>query len=148
MLASRLRANSCGAEARRPRASADAPLPTPSFLEATMTRPSARARTGVALATVSILLALPPGEAAGQAVPTDPANSGPCSMSPAAVAAMFVGNSVTLDGVAKAADSTQVLAPNCGFFDWSEQMFLWLTSPAPAAYGGGNRIMFSPKFFT
>jgi len=69
-------------------------------------------------------------------------------MSPATVAAMFTTNTVTLNGVVKAADSTQVLQPNCGFFDWSEQMFLWLTSPAPATYGGGSRIMFSPKFFT
>jgi hypothetical protein len=61
---------------------------------------------------------------------------------------MFTGNAVTLNGVVKAADSTVILTPNCGFFDWSEQMFLWLTSPAPAAYGGGLRIMFSPKFFT
>jgi hypothetical protein len=27
-------------------------------------------------------------------------------------------------------------------------MFLWLTSPAPARYGGGSHIMFSPQFFT
>ncbi len=61
---------------------------------------------------------------------------------------MFQGNVITLNGVAKAADSTQNLVPNCGFFQWTEQMYLWLTSPAPASYGGGSRIMFSPKFFT
>jgi len=110
-----------------------------------MTRPEMRARLGVASAVTALLAG---GTAAGQAVPTDPAASGACSMTPATVAAMFDGNAVTLNGVVRAADSTQVLAPNCGFFDWSEQMFLWMTSPAPAAYGGGSRIMFSPKFFT
>jgi hypothetical protein len=48
----------------------------------------------------------------------------------------------------KPADSTVVLSPNCGFFQWTEQMFLWLTSPAPKRYGGGSHIMFSPQFFT
>lgn len=110
-----------------------------------MTRLRSRAHFAAVPATAALLLA---GTAAAQAVPTDPANIGACSMSPATVAAMFDGNHVTLNGVAKAADSTQVLAPDCGFFNWSEQMFLWLTSPAPAAYGGANRIMFSPKFFT
>ena len=27
-------------------------------------------------------------------------------------------------------------------------MFLWLTSPAPATYGGGSHVMFSPQFYT
>ena len=81
-----------------------------------------------------------------QAIPMDV--SGGCPITPATVAGFFVGNTVTLNGVAKPADSTQVLTPNCGFFSWSEQMFLWMLSPAPASYGGGSRIMFSPKFFT
>ena len=61
---------------------------------------------------------------------------------------MFESGSVTLNGVVKPANSTVALAPNCGFFSWTEQMFLWLTSPAPSRYGGGSRIMFSPAFFT
>jgi hypothetical protein len=115
-----------------------------------MTRPGARACVGATSAAASLLLAgmFLPTSAAAQTVPTDPANSGACSMSPATVAAMFTSGMVALNGVVKAADSTQVLAPNCGFFDWSEQMFLWMTSPAPATYGGGGRIMFSCKFFT
>src|SRR5690348_9413785 len=101
-----------------------------------MTRPGVRARVGATLAAAAATSLLAAGTAAAQTVPTDPANSGACSMSPATVAAMFQGNAVTLNGVVKAADSTQVLSPNCGFFDWSEQMFLWMTSPAPATYGG------------
>lgn len=38
---------------------------------------------------------------------------------------------------------------NCDFYQWAEQMFLWLTSPAPQTYGGGGgRIFASPAFFT
>ena len=81
-----------------------------------------------------------------QAVPTDA--SGGCPISPATVAGFFESGAVSLNGVVKPADSTAILAPNCGFFQWSEQMFLWLTSPAPVSYGGGSRIMFSPQFYT
>ena len=49
--------------------------------------------------------------------------------------------------MANPADSRIGPAPNCGFYQWSEQMFLWLTSPAPPAYGGGANIFDSPAFF-
>ncbi len=81
-----------------------------------------------------------------QIVPTDA--SGECGVESSVVAAMFVNGKADLNAVAKAADSTLQLEPNCGFFTWTNQMFLWLTSPAPASYGGTGRIMFSPKFFT
>jgi hypothetical protein len=81
-----------------------------------------------------------------QAVPMDP--SGGCPILPATVASFFESGSIKLNGVVKPANSTVVLKPNCGFFQWTEQMFLWLTSPAPARYGGGSHIMFSPQFFT
>ena len=84
--------------------------------------------------------------AAAQVVPADP--SGGCPIAAGTVAGFFEGGSPSLNAVAKPADSTLSLTPNCGFFQWTEQMFLWLTSPAPAAYGGGSHIMFSPKFFT
>jgi hypothetical protein len=84
--------------------------------------------------------------AQGQAVPLDAA--GGCPIPPAQVASFFETGVASLNGVVKPADSTAVLSPNCGFFQWTEQMFLWLTSPAPASYGGGSHIMFSPQFFT
>jgi hypothetical protein len=87
-----------------------------------------------------------PTKAHAQAVPTDA--SGGCPISPATVASFFESGAVALNGAVKPADSTVFLAPNCGFFQWSEQMFLWLTSPAPASYGGGSHIMFSPQFYT
>ena len=54
---------------------------------------------------------------------------------------------MTLNGVVNPANSLNAPQPNCGFYSWSEQMFLWLTSPAPAAYGGGGHIFDSPAFF-
>src|SRR5205085_269132 len=37
--------------------------------------------------------------------------------------------------------------PNCSFYQWSWQMFLWLTSPSPAKYGGGEHIFDSATFY-
>lgn len=84
--------------------------------------------------------------AGAQEVPTDAA--GGCPIAASTVDGFFVGGKSTLNAVANPADSTVVLTPNCPFFQWSEQMYLWLTSPAPAQYGGGSRVMFSPQFFT
>jgi hypothetical protein len=82
-----------------------------------------------------------------QVVPIDPQAA--CPISPSTFAAMFQSGTVTLNGAVKPADSTVNLTPNCPFFVWSEQMFLWMTSPAPKSYGGGGgRIMFSPSFYT
>jgi hypothetical protein len=97
----------------------------------------------LALSTTAIVTSRPLG---AQVVPTDAQPT--CPISPASFAAMFVSGSVTLNGVVKPADSTVNLVPNCGFFVWTEQMYLWLTSPAPASYGGGGRIMLSPAFYT
>lgn len=80
-----------------------------------------------------------------QTVPTDAA--GGCPIPAATVAGFFESGSPSLNGVVKPADSTAFLQPNCGFFQWTEQMFLWLTSPAPVSYGGGSHVMFSPQFF-
>jgi hypothetical protein len=102
---------------------------------------------GLSTATAAAALTLPPVVA--QSLPTDAQPL--CAIPPGQFAQMFESGSVTLNGVVKPADSTQNLDPpplNCPFFTWSEQMFLWMTSPAPRRYGGGGRIMFSPSFFT
>src|ERR1700680_2361487 len=78
-------------------------------------------------------------------VPTDAQNA--CPLSATEFASWFQSGSVTANGVVNPADSTQNLAPDCGFYSWSQRMFLWLTSPAPAAYGGGAHIFDSPTFF-
>ena len=81
-------------------------------------------------------------------VPTDPITSG-CSVSPTEFNTWFESGSVALDGVAKPANSvTFINQPNCSFYKWAEQMFIWLNSPAPPSYGGGGgRIFNSPAFF-
>ncbi len=101
------------------------------------------------LSTFAVLVSLtlltacppPPGE-----LPTDAQDA--CPLPSATFNTWFHSGSVMLNGVVDPADSTQSLAPNCGFYSWSERMFLWLNSPAPATYGGGGgRIFNSPAFF-
>src|SRR6266446_5604888 len=73
-----------------------------------------------------------------------------CTVSSATFASWFESGSPSLNGVVKPADSVAFTNPpqNCAFYLWSEQMFLWLTSPAPKTYGGGGgRIFDSPAFF-
>jgi hypothetical protein len=81
-------------------------------------------------------------------VPPDPVTTG-CSVTSAEFNGWFESGTVSLDGVVKPANSvTFPDAPNCSFYKWSEQMFLWLNSPAPPSYGGGGgRIFNSPAFY-
>lgn len=79
-------------------------------------------------------------------LPTDAAST--CTVAPATFATWFQSGSVALNGVVNP-NSAQFTNPiaNCPFYQWSEQMFLWATSPAPAIYGGGARVFSSPVFF-
>jgi hypothetical protein len=62
--------------------------------------------------------------------------------------ASVVNGQVVVNGIANPANSvTFPNSPNCSFYQWSYQMFLWLTSPAPPTYGGGDRIFDSPVFY-
>ena len=74
-----------------------------------------------------------------------------CTVTGAEFKSWFESGAVTLDGVVKPANSVQFPDPpagdNCVFYRWSENMFLWLTSPAPARYGGGGRIFNSSAFY-
>ncbi|MBV8978774.1 MAG: hypothetical protein JOZ13_15490 [Alphaproteobacteria bacterium] len=75
------------------------------------------------------------------------------STGPNSLGSWFASGQVTVNGVVTP-DSTHFPADppsdDCSFYDWSERMFLWLTSPAPSSYGGdGNGMVFnSPVFFT
>src|SRR5712692_6317374 len=82
-----------------------------------------------------------------QTIPSDAQPT--CVVSPSVFASWFESGSVSLNGVVNPANSvTFPDTPNCSFYQWSEQMFLWLTSPAPVTYGGGGgRIFDSPVFF-
>jgi hypothetical protein len=86
----------------------------------------------------------PPGP---QELPSDALNS--CPVTSTLFATWFQSGSASLNGVVNPADSVHFSnSPNCDFYRWSEQMFLWLTSPAPATYGGGGgRILDSPAFY-
>lgn len=79
-------------------------------------------------------------------VPTDPSSL--CTLSASEFDTWFESGAVSLNGVAKPADSVAFPdSPNCSFYKWSAQMFLWATSPAPPTYGGGGRIFNSPAFY-
>lgn len=78
-------------------------------------------------------------------VPTDAQDA--CPLPAATFAGWFQSGIVSLNGVVNPANSLNFLSPDCGFYQWSEQMFMWLTSPAPPAYGGGAHIFDSPAFF-
>lgn len=77
--------------------------------------------------------------------PTDAQDA--CPLSAATFNTWFQSGTVSLNGVVNPANSLNSPQPNCGFYSWSEQMFLWLTSPAPPTYGGGANIFDSPTFF-
>jgi hypothetical protein len=86
-----------------------------------------------------------------QNLPADAGSScsaGPQSLSATEFKTWFETGSVSLDGAVKPANSVLFPdIPNCSFYKWSEQMFLWLTSPAPPRYGGNGLVMNTPAFF-
>jgi len=84
---------------------------------------------------------------AAQSLPTDAQAT--CTVTPAMFNSWFESGTASLNGVVKPANSvTFPNLPNCSFHQWSYQMFLWLTSPAPLRYGGGGgRIFDSPAFY-
>ena len=83
-----------------------------------------------------------------QTIPSDAKAT--CTVTAAQFASWFQSGSVAVNGVVNPANSVTFSNPpaNCPFYQWSKQMFLWLTSPSPALYGGGGgRIMDSPSFY-
>ena len=80
-------------------------------------------------------------------VPANPATFA-CSLPASTIATFFKSGTVTENGIVNPANSLNfVNAPNCGFYRWAEQMFLWVTSPAPSEYGGSGRVFDSPVFY-
>jgi hypothetical protein len=93
--------------------------------------------------------------AGAQTIPTDakPAAGDDCSVSTTMFNSFFHGGTAAVDGVVDPANSVtftnNTALHNCDFYQWAQQMFLWLTSPAPPSYGGGGgRIFASPQFYT
>lgn len=101
------------------------------------------AATAAAL-LMTALAAIAPAQA--QTIPTDPKPT--CTVPAATFKAWFQSGNPTANGVVLPANSvTFPNTPNCSFYQWSMQMFLWLTSPAPVTYGGGGRIFDTSTFF-
>lgn len=107
---------------------------------------------GLALMTAAgfVLMAIVWAERSPARAQTLPVNAKPtCTVTPSVFASWFQTGAVSLNGVVNPANSvTFPNTPNCSFYQWSEQMFLWLTSPTPRTYGGGGgRIFDSPVFY-
>lgn len=81
-------------------------------------------------------------------LPTDAGSSCRNSLSASEFDGWFETGAVSLNGAVKPANSVLFPdTPNCSFYKWSEQMFLWLTSPAGATYGGRGLVMNSSAFY-
>jgi|SRR5580692_6363615 hypothetical protein len=88
------------------------------------------------------------GTATAQTLPLDAAPN--CPVSASTFASWFQSGMPALNGVVNPANSVSFPAtPNCSFYEWSEQMFFWLTSPTPPFYGSGSGafVFDSPAFF-
>ncbi|HEV2853698.1 MAG TPA: hypothetical protein VHC97_12920 [Thermoanaerobaculia bacterium] len=112
-----------------------------------MTRPMIRklaiAAAATALVTASIAYAL-----TQMTLPSNAGSSCATSLTPAEFNAWFDAGVVSLNGAVKPANSVLFPdTPNCSFYEWSEQMFLWLTSPAPPRYGGGGGLIMNTSAF-
>ena len=74
-----------------------------------------------------------------------------CVVTAPVFAGWFHSGAVSKNGEVDPANSVTFpgnVPNNCNFYKWSEQMFLWLTSPTPQTYGGGGGHIFdSPIFF-
>lgn len=125
-----------------------------SLLGSRRNRPARHWNSGIRLALVAFAaLALASivrtniSPARAQTIPSDAQPI--CTVSAPVFATWFESGSVSANGVVNPANSvTFPNSPNCSFYQWSEQMFLWLTSPAPKTYGGGGgRIFDSPAFY-
>jgi len=83
-----------------------------------------------------------------QTIPSDPMQNPECVVSPTTFNSWFASGTPTVNGVVNPADSIAFQPNNnCDFYKWSEQMFMWLTSPAPASYGGTGPVFNSNAFY-
>src|SRR5262245_36655159 len=86
-----------------------------------------------------------PSSLKAQTIPSDAQTT--CTVTAAQFAGWFETGTPSLNGVVKPADSLNFPDnPNCDFYLWAEQMFLFLTSPATDC-GGGTHVFDTPAFF-
>lgn len=103
-------------------------------------------RTTLGLAVCVGLLA---GATEASAQTPIPADAKPtCTVTAPVFASWFKAGVVAANAEVNPANSvTFPNSPNCSFYQWSEQMFLWLNSPTPPTYGGGGGRIFDSKAF-
>jgi hypothetical protein len=74
-----------------------------------------------------------------------------CTVSQVEFNSWFETGGVSVNGGVFPADSVAFaqdpINPFCSFYKWSQQMFLWLTSPVPSRYGTGSHVFDSPIFY-
>ncbi len=99
-----------------------------------------------ALAPTLAAVMMTAGCSTNQSVPADAVDA--CPLDTAAFG-FWLDGPLVVDARFKVPDSAQPieLKPNCGFYAWGEQMFLWLNSPPPSSYGAGARVFESPVFY-
>jgi hypothetical protein len=72
-----------------------------------------------------------------------------CTVNQATFNSWFASGTATENGIVTPANSvTFPHQNNCDFYQWSERMFLWVTSPASGTYGQGGTVLESPVFYT
>jgi hypothetical protein len=99
-----------------------------------------------ALAPLLLLFSSPFANA--QSIPDDWDERFSCAVTPDVFKGWFEGNTVVLNGFLNPANSLEFRPPApCNFYQWAAHMFLWLTSPSPSKYGGGDKVFDSPLFF-
>jgi hypothetical protein len=91
-----------------------------------------------------VLFCIPASSSFAQTLPADAQQT--CTVSQPLFNSWFQSGSVSLNGAVNPANSlTLDTTPNCNFYSWSEQMFLWLTSPSTNV--GSGRVFNSAPFY-
>jgi hypothetical protein len=119
-------------------------------------RPSARQLAPVVAALLFMLgVAAPTATAQTLPAPREilPPDAQPTAAIPSVLfGSWFTSAAPTVNGLVKPANSLLFSNPpkdNLPFYNWAEQMFLWLTSPVPKEAGGdGGIVLNSPEFYT
>jgi hypothetical protein len=71
-----------------------------------------------------------------------------CTVSTATFNGWFSSGTASAGGGVNPANSVSFKnTPNCSFYQWAKQDFLWLTSPTTSAYGGNGLILDSTAFY-
>jgi hypothetical protein len=96
--------------------------------------------------TAAALVAMTCAAPAQTVLPTDAKPT--CTVPSTLFDSWFTSGTPTANGSVEPADSLTFSGSTlCNFYRWSDQMFLWLTSPAPARYHSNALVLNSPVFY-